>query len=152
MSLIERLIFELGPWSWWILGLILIGLEILAPGTFFLWFGVAAILVGTLALFVELSWQVSLLLFLAIAVASLVASRMFFRGIRADEGDPGLNRRGRRYVGRTFVLDEPIVDGYGRIHIDDTIWRVKGPDCGGGSKVRVTNTEGTVLVVEPADG
>lgn len=151
MSLVERLVHELGPWSWWILGLALLGLEVLVPGTFFLWFGISAILVGTLALFVDMTWQVALLLFLGLALASLLASRMFFRKESPGEGDPGLNRRGSRFVGRVFVLDEPIAQGSGRVKIGDTVWRVTGPDCPGGAKVRVERVEGAILVVAPVD-
>ena len=36
-------IFRLGSWGWFIAGLILMGLEVLAPGAFMLWLGLAAI-------------------------------------------------------------------------------------------------------------
>lgn len=150
MSLIERLIQELGPWSWWILGLLLLGLEVLAPGTFFLWFGIAAILVGSLALFVDLSWQAELILFVVLALASLFAGRFLLRKEAVEEGDPALNRRGSRYVGREFVLDEPIVQGSGRLKVDDTVWRIAGPDCPGGTRIRVNAVQGAQLIVEPA--
>lgn len=155
MSLFETVIRELGPWSWHVLGLVLLGLEILAPGTFFLWFGVAALLVGTLALFVDYSWQVEVILFIAIAVACLVVGRrLMARGgdrDEAEEGDPGLNRRGQRYVGRTFLLGEPIEQGNGRLAVDDTVWRIHGPDLPAGARVRVIEVDGAVLNVEAAD-
>jgi hypothetical protein len=40
---------ELGPWSWWIIGLVFLGLEILIPGVFLLWVGLAAMVVGALS-------------------------------------------------------------------------------------------------------
>ncbi|MBA5778846.1 NfeD family protein [Stappia sp. F7233] len=150
MSLVERLIQELGPWSWWVFGLLLLGLEVLAPGTFFLWFGIAAILVGSVALFVDLSWQLELILFLLLSLASVFAGRSLLRKESADEGDPSLNRRGSRYVGRVFVLDEPIVQGIGRLKVDDTVWRIAGPDCPGGTRIRVNAVQGAQLIVEPA--
>ncbi len=151
MSLVQRLIYELGPWSWWILGLVLLGLEILAPGTFFLWFGIAAVLVGTLALLIDVSWQLEVLIFLGLSLASLTAGRMVLRRNAKDEGDPRLNRRGSRYIGRSFVLEEPVSQGSGRLKIGDTVWRISGPDCPAGSKVRVTDLDGSVLLVEPIE-
>lgn len=151
MSYVETLIDLLGPWSWHVAGLLLLGLEILVPGTFFLWFGISALIVGTLALFVDLSWEINLLLFMGIALVCLVVGRMLMRQREGEEGDSGLNRRGQRYVGRHFVLAEPIAQGTGRISIDDTIWRVTGPDLAAGSKVVVRGIDGASLVVEPAE-
>ena len=34
----------LGPWAWWVLGLILLAIEVALPGFFFLWFGNAALI------------------------------------------------------------------------------------------------------------
>ncbi|WP_417667731.1 NfeD family protein [Roseibium sp.] len=150
MSLVERLIAELGPWNWWILGLLLLGLEILAPGTIFLWFGISAILVGTLALFVDLSWQVALVLFLVLSFVSLIVGRRLVSRFSSEEGDPGLNKRGSRYIGRTFVLKEPLSEGAGRLSIDDTVWRITGPDLPAGTHVEIKSIDGARLVVDKA--
>ena len=150
MSIVERLIVELGPWSWWIVGLLLLGLEVMAPGTFFLWFGLSALIVGTLALFVDVSWQAEVMLFGGLSLASLLVGRAFMRRRSPTEGDPALNQRGRRLVGREFILDEPITTGTGRLKVDDTIWRVTGPDCAAGTRVRVEDLDGPVLVVAPS--
>lgn len=155
MSLFATIVRELGPWSWHVLGLLLLGLEIMAPGTFFLWFGISALLVGTLALFVDYGWQVEVILFLAIAFACLVVGRRMMNrdSDRKDEedGDPSLNRRGSRYVGREFVLGEPIAQGTGRLRVDDTVWRIVGPDLPAGAKVRVVEVDGAVLKVSAAE-
>ena len=50
--MIERIVMELGPWNWMALGLVLLGLEIVVPGIFLLWIGIAAIIVGTLTLMI----------------------------------------------------------------------------------------------------
>jgi len=151
LSIVERLIAELGPWSWWILGLLLLGLEILAPGTIFLWFGVSAILVGTLALFVDLSWQTALVIFLILSFVSLIIGRRLMAKLSSEAGDPGLNRRGSRYIGRVFVLETPLSQGAGKLSVDDTVWRITGPDLSAGTKIRVTEIDGARLVVEAAD-
>ncbi len=63
---------------------------------------------------------------------------------------PFLNRRAEGYVGRIFTLDKPIVDGIGTVRIDDTVWRVSGPDCPAGSRVKIARAEGAELSVEAA--
>ena len=60
---------NLGNWIWPILGIVLMGLETLAPGVFLLWFGIAAIIVGILLFFIALSWQGQLLTFAVLSAA-----------------------------------------------------------------------------------
>ena len=150
MSIVERIVNELGPWNWWILGLVLLGLEVLAPGSFFIWFGIAAILVGTVALTVDLSWQASVGLFIVLSLISVFAGRKLMRSDAEEEGDPALNKRGSRYIGRVFVLQEPLHEGAGKLNIGDTVWRITGPDLPAGTRVRVDGLEGAQLSVSRA--
>jgi inner membrane protein len=139
----------LEPWTWLILGLLLIGLETIAPGVFLLWLGIAAILTGLLDYAFGLSWQAAFVLFAVLAVASVLAGRaLTARGMRGD--DTALNRRGEALIGRRFRLDGPIVAGEGRIRVDDTVWRVVGPDLPAGAEVKALRLDGATLVVEPA--
>ena len=87
----------LGTWNWLIFGLLLMGLELLVPGVFLFWLGLAALLVG-----------------------------------------------------RVCTLEKPIVDGSGTVRIDDTIWRVAGPDAPAGSRVRIVHADGASLTVAVA--
>jgi membrane protein implicated in regulation of membrane protease activity len=85
-----------------------------------------------------------------LAIASVPAWRYFARKVEQPSGSPFLNRRADGYVGRVFTLDKPIVDGVGTIRIDDTVWRVSGPDCPAGSRVKIARAEGADLMVESA--
>ena len=53
---------SLGTWNWLIFGFILMGLEVLAPGVFLFWLGLAALLVGLISFTVAVSWQVQLVM------------------------------------------------------------------------------------------
>jgi membrane protein implicated in regulation of membrane protease activity len=147
---IQYVVETLGGWCWWVLGLVLLGIEVLLPGFYFLWFGVAAILIGISALLVDWPWQLQVVGFVVLSViVALVARR--FTGVRdADTADPYLNLRAGRLEGRTFVLSEPIVEGAGRVRIDDTIWQVRGPDAPAGARIKVIGSDGTVLKVTAA--
>jgi len=151
VSLIESTIDALGPWSWFVLGLILLGLEILAPGTIFLWFGLSALVVGVVSLVFDFAWQVDVSLFLVLSLVSLLIGRRLMLRLASEKGDPGLNQRGSRYIGREFTLAAPLSEGAGNLSIDDTIWRITGPDLPAGTKVRVESIDGARLVVRPAD-
>src|SRR5215813_9270734 len=93
----------LGPWSWIILGGILLAVELIAPGTFILWLGVSAILVGLISFFVDWNWQEQGVGFAILAVASLVMWWRLIRPARKEEGasdQPFLNQRAQGFVGR----------------------------------------------------
>lgn len=134
-------------WIWVLIGLLVAGAELLAPGIFLIWLGLAALLTGLIQSVLPLSWQAQLLLFSALAVALVaIASRLNVRHV------PVLNRPDRGLIGREGLLIEPIRDGIGRISFDDTLWRISGPDLPAGTRVRVTGREGTVLTVLPEAG
>ncbi len=143
----------LGAWNWIILGCVLLAAEIVAPGVFLLWIGVAALLTGTISLQLAgaafWSWQVQVLLFLVLSVVSVLLGRRWFAGREVESDQPLLNRREAQLLGRTATLEENIVNGRGRIRIGDTLWLVKGPDLPAGTRVRVADARDGELTVEP---
>jgi membrane protein implicated in regulation of membrane protease activity len=143
-------IVSLGTWNWFILGALLLLIEVMAPGMFMLWLGLAAIVVGIISLVVVWAWQAQLIAFAVLAIAAVPAWRRFARRVEAPADSPFLNRRTEGYVGRVFTLDKPIVNGVGAVRINDTVWRVQGPDCPAGSRVLVARADGANLVVEAA--
>src|SRR6266508_3629853 len=134
-------IVSLGAWNWFILAVLLLLLEVLAPGMFMLWLGLSAILVGIISSAGVWSWQAQLIAFAVFAIASVPLWRHFVRKVEKPTESPFLNRRADGYVGHVFTLDEPIVDGVGTVRIDDTVWRVSGPDCPAGSRVKVATAD-----------
>jgi membrane protein implicated in regulation of membrane protease activity len=147
--MIQDAFISLGAWAWIILGILLIGIELVAPGSFFLWLGLAAIVTGLIDAMLGLSWQASGLLFALLCVAAVILGRAATRSRTQDEPQAGmLNRRGQSLVGRVFTLETPIKDGEGRIRVDDSSWRVTGADRFAGTKVRVVRIEGSTLVVD----
>ena len=141
---------DLGAWAWWVGGAILLAIEILAPGNVFVWFGIAAVLTGTAALVTDIAWQYQLLIFAVLAIALVLVGRRYFGRAGASE-EPLLNERATRLIGQSYVLGEPIVAGNGRIRIDDTIWRLTGPDLPSGTRVRIVGHDGSVLQAALAD-
>ncbi len=143
---------DLQFWHWWILAAVLAGIEALAPGMFFIWFGAAAGLVGLAALVVPgLGWEWEAVLFVLLAAAAVFVGRRFLRRRAPETDDPALNRRGERYIGRRFTVETPIVNGRGSLKVDDGVWRASGPDMPAGRQVKVVGIEGSILKVEAAD-
>jgi membrane protein implicated in regulation of membrane protease activity len=146
----ENLVSQLVWWHWLVLAMLLLIVEILAPASFFIWIAFAAGAVSLVTLFADsLSWQMQFILFGVLSIVSVLAGRSWFkhRPIKSDE--PQLNQRGEQYVGRTLTLHEAISDGFGSVNVDDTRWRVQGPDLPSGASVKVISVDGTVFTVEP---
>ena len=139
----------LGKWNWLILAALFFLIELIAPGSFMLWLGLSALLVGIISLLVDWPWQYQLVAFAAFTLASIPLWRRLARRVEKAGDQPFLNRRADAFVGREFTLEKPIVSGIGTVKIDDTIWRLAGPDCAGGSRVKVVRADAATLVVEP---
>jgi membrane protein implicated in regulation of membrane protease activity len=154
--MLESIFAELGPWNWMVLGFVLLALEILVPGVFLLWIGIAALLIGALSLAIWDAgfwvWEVQILAFLVLALISAFLGNRIMSGRGNDSDQPLLNRRAEQFVGRVATLAEPINDGRGRLRLDDTVWRVAGPDLPAGARVRVAKVSPSELelIVEAA--
>jgi hypothetical protein len=139
-------------WIWIALGVVVAAAEMVASGAYLLWIGLAAIVVGiVLLLQPALSLEAQLALFAALAVLAAFIGQLVYRRLAAADSDrPSLNRRAEQLVGRGAVLEQPIVDGIGKIRIDDTTWRVEGPDLAAGTHVRIVGVADSTLRVVAA--
>lgn len=137
-----------GPWAWIVAGLVLLALELVVPGGFLLWMGISGIVTGILALLWAIGWPLQWLIF---GVLSLVSIALWVRWSRSrpmPTDRPYLNQRAEHLVGQEAVLEQAIEQGFGRIVLGDSVWRVAGADLPVGQRVRIVGHEGTVLRVE----
>jgi membrane protein implicated in regulation of membrane protease activity len=139
-------------WYWWAAAFLLLGLEILVPGTFFLWMAAAAAVVGCVVFVLpSISIAAQIAVFSMLAIFSVGLGRKYLRNNHNQSDKPLLNQRAAQYIGRTATLLQPLDNGEGRIKIGDTLWTVAGDDALEGSKVKIIGTDGMTLIVEPAD-
>jgi membrane protein implicated in regulation of membrane protease activity len=139
----------LNNYGWWLLALVLIAAEIVMPGYFMLWIGIAAGIMGVVTFVAPaLSPLVQAIVFALLAVASCAVYWRFLRPLAEHRDDqPLLNRRGQRMVGRRVVVVEPIVNGRGKVKVGDGAWLAEGPDVDAGTEVEVVSVDGTTLKV-----
>lgn len=148
MDDVSSLFLGLGAWNWLILAVLFFVLELAAPGIFLIWFGIAAGIVGSLALLFDMAWQWQFVLFAVLSLGAVVAARKFLRTDEAQSDRPLLHRRALQYVGKAYVVADAIENGRGKVRIGDTLWRVEGPDAAEGARVKVTGADGNTLIVE----
>jgi len=140
---------QLDYWHWWVIGIVLIMLELFLPGAFFLWMGIAAALVGIILLVApDMTWQSQFIIFAIVSVVSIAVWRIYLNKHPIATDKPTLNRRGEQYVGREFTLAEPVVNGVGKLKVDDTMWKIEGDDCESGTKIKIIEADGAVLKIE----
>jgi hypothetical protein len=142
--------YDFGVWNWLILAVLLFILEAVVPGVHFLWFGIAAVVVGALAKATGMAWQLQIIAFAVISVLTVFWVRRYVRPDVATSDLPDLNVRGQQYIGRSLLVEQAIQNGRGKVRADDTLWLAEGPDTPAGTRVKVTSTKGSVLVVERA--
>jgi membrane protein implicated in regulation of membrane protease activity len=136
-------------WYWWIAGVLLLGVEMLSTGFFFLWMGISAFITGLLHFLIPaLSPEVQLLIFAILSVVSVLLWKKYVNHKPHTTDQPYLNQRGAQYVGQTFTLIEAIEHGRGKIKVADSPWRVEcEEDCPVGSAVKVIAVDGTIFKV-----
>ena len=101
--------------------------------------------------FPALDWRVQILLF---AILSLIAVFAWYRWQKKQgpkaKPDSDLNVRANRYLGRRVTLDDALVNGRGRVRIDDSWWQVASEDdaaIDAGATVEIVSHDGTTLIV-----
>jgi len=155
-SLID-LFASFGIWNWAFLAIVLLALETMIPGVHFLWFGLAAAVVGAIAYLAGaagyadvLTWPWQLVLYALLSVATVFWVKTFARPEAAQSDEPDLNVRGAQYIGRVVTVESAIANGRGKVRVGDTLWPAEGPDTASGTRVKITGVNGTVFRVEPA--
>lgn len=138
-------------YGWWLLALVLIAAEMIAPGYFLLWIGIAAGVMGVLTLVVPgLSALAQAIVFALLSIAACLVYWKYIRPLAEQRNDqPLLNQRGQRMVGRRVIVVEAIVNGRGKVGVGDGQWLAEGPDMPIGSEVEIVALQGTTFTVKP---
>jgi membrane protein implicated in regulation of membrane protease activity len=139
---------NLGVWNWFIVAVALFALETTVPGVHFIWFGVAAVIVGALGLTVDIAREWQLITFAIISCITVFLARRYAAPDVATSDEPDLNTRAAQYVGRVVTVEDAIAGGRGKVRVGDTLWNAQGPDAARGARVKITGTSGTCLLVE----
>ena len=148
---------HLGFWNWFFLAITLFALETFVPGVHFLWFGLAATVIGVMVAgaiasgYAEVfNWPWQLVLFALISVLTVFWVKSYAKPGSAKSDEPDLNVRGAQYIGRVVTIENAIEHGRGKVRVGDTLWPAEGADMPAGTRVKIKAVNGTVFVVENA--
>jgi membrane protein implicated in regulation of membrane protease activity len=135
-------------WFWLSLGLVLGVAEMVAPGFFLMWLGLAALIVGGLDYFLPITVAYQVAMFATLSVLTVFAGKKFLQDNPIETEDAKLNDRGARLTGEIVTVVEAITNGNGRVKVGDSVWSARGVDAAIGTRVRVIGADGAVLLVE----
>lgn len=146
-------------WHWFAIAAALMILEIVIPGIFLMWLGIAALVTGGVFWFLPgLTVELQLISFAVLSVISMMLGRLVYKSRKEESDQPLLNQRGEQYVGGIYTLEGAMFNGNGKVRIGDTVWSVEmapvdneiPPVLPQGDFVKVTGVQGSTLVVEAA--
>lgn len=135
-------------WWWLIGGVLLLMAEVLAPGFFLLFIGVAAMLTGVFVLLFDLGLAPALALFAIYTALAVYAGRKVYANRPVPASAPHLNDRSAQLVGRSAVAVAAIDDHGGRVRLGDSEWSARGGPAQPGERVEIIGVEGNCLMVE----
>ncbi len=138
-------------WIWAAIGLLLAAAEILVPGVYLIWLAVAALITAVMTFVFDPGVPLQIVNFVFLSLIIAFSARRILRDTPIFSADPLLNKRGARLVGETAVVVQDFAGGSGRVRLGDSEWLAKGVDMKAGERVRVTGSEGAILLVTPAD-
>lgn len=146
-----HLLETVNQWFWFGFAVVLVILEMaLGVNFFLLWLGICAAAIGVInILYPSLSWEYQFIIYAFASIACIVFWHLHLKHNPAISDEPLLNRRSEQYIGRVVTLEEPLVNGRGKIRIDDSFWRIEGPDLPVGALVKIVAVDGVVLKIEP---
>lgn len=136
--------------NWFTIGVVLMILEMVIPGIFLMWFGISALIVGTIALLLPIDMNTQLVIFAVVSVVSVIAVLIFMRK-RIPESKStvtsNLNQaRGAELIGQTYTLTSDVVNGEGKLSIGDTVWLIRGANAVTGSTIKIEKIENNALI------
>jgi membrane protein implicated in regulation of membrane protease activity len=135
-------------WWWMIGGVLLLIAEVLAPGFFLLFIGVAAMLTGLFVLMFDLGLAPALALFAIYTALAVYAGRKVYANRPVPASSPHLNDRSAALIGRSATAVGRIDEHGGRVTLGDGEWSARGGPAETGERVEIIGVEGNCLIVE----
>ncbi|MCU6452644.1 NfeD family protein [Sphingomonas sp. A2-49] len=141
-----------GAGAAWLIAALALGVaELAIPGVFAIFLAIAAAVVGIATLVVPVPVEAQIGAFAVWSVVTVLVGKRWYRDFPVASSDPQLNDRSARMVGETVVVEVGIDADGGRVRIGDGSWPARGPIAAAGTRVRIVEVRGGLVIVEPVD-
>lgn len=144
---------NLGPFHWWALAVILVGVEMMMPTQYMLWPGLGAIVTGLFVLlFPGLPLVAQIVLFAVLSGGFALTAHYWPMGGAQDEARAHLNQRTLGYIGRQAIVAEDFKGVRGVVVLDDSRWQAESIDgraLPSRTVVEIIGSDGALLKVKP---
>ena len=141
---------NLDPGWWWAIGgLVLLICEMIAPGFFLVFVGVAAIATGLFTLLFDLGVAPQLVLFVLYTALAVMIGKRWYGEPNGGDQRHAINEPAKRLIGRTVTVVTDVDDHGGRVRVGDGEWNARGGPAASGERVTITGIDGNCLTVEP---
>ncbi len=142
------LLINMTHWHWLSIAVVMLVIEMMIGTVYMLWISFAAAITAALLWLFGFGWEMQILVFTLVSILAVIAWYQYDKKRDKTSPRPTLNKRGHQYIGRTFELSHAIQNGVGKINVDDSSWKVRGEDAPINTKVKVTDIDGTELIIE----
>ena len=137
---------------WFLIGLVLLVLELVTPGLIIGFFGIGAWIVAIVCLMTEISTNTQLLIFIAASVLSLLLLRKWLKGVFLGHAGSkqDLTHDLEEFVGQRAVVKEKIVPKLGgKVEFHGSNWEARADEqIEQGTVVEIIGKENITLKVK----
>lgn len=134
-------------WWWLIAGVLMLIAEVIAPGFFLLFIGVAAIITGLFVLLFDFGLAPALALFAIYTAVAVYFGRKVYANRPVAASSRYLNDRSGALVGKSAVVVAAIDEHGGRVRLGDSEWSARGGPAAPGERVEIVGVDGNCLMV-----
>ena len=147
-------ITELGYLSWFAIGVLFVLAEMFVPGTYLIWFGFSAFVMGILVSIFTFTATETLVWFALISAAFSGLGWYTYAKVlnktKVPEKYKYLNDMAGAHIGKVYNLSEDVVDGRSKAKVGDSFWLVEIDEpLKKGAKVKIKDVkDGVILIAE----
>ena len=138
---------------WFLAGLILVVVEFVIPGVVVIFFGIGALLIGFMCLFIDIPVNLQLFLFLIISLLLLLSLRKWFENLFAERlysSEDEAETMDGFYGKQASVTKEITPQKAGKVEFRGSFWDAESDETiTEGSSVEIINKNNITLTVKP---
>ncbi len=138
------------PVIWFLVGVVLLLLELAVPGLIIFFFGLGAWIVALCLVLFDMSLTLQLLIFIITSVATLLLLRKFLKDKFFRQDDSNKASLEEEFIGKTAITETELKPGVsGKVNFKGTQWSAMSDETiAKGERVKIIERESITLIVK----